>query len=816
MRRVPKSRPADVRAAVLAWFARRAISPLPYQEEVWEAYADGKSGLVFAPTGCGKTLAAFLGPVSAHLEAPDTKPGLRVLWITPLRALATDTVLALREAADDLETGWRVAKRTSDTGAAERERQKEMLPEVLVTTPESLSLLLSRPSAQVHFRRLLAVVVDEWHELLSTKRGTQTELALARLRALCPGLQTWGLSATIGNPEEALDALLGVRGPDALLVRAEVHKRIVFESLVPTEMDRFPWAGHLGLAMLPDVVTAIDEAASSLVFCNTRNQAEHWYRAILESRPDWAGRLALHHGSLDPEVRRFVEDALRSGRMKCVVCTSSLDLGVDFSPVDRVFQVGSPKGIARLLQRAGRSGHRPDAESRVTFVPTHAFELAELEAARHAASRRRIEPRTPLHQPIDVLVQHLITVALGFGFRANALFEEVRGTYAYRHLEQPLWDWALEFAASGGPALRRYDDFRRLEALDGVFRVTTNRLARRHRMTIGTITSDAEVSVRFRRGASLGTVEERFASRLKAGDVFHFAGRALEFVALRHFVAEVRPAGNRRANVVPQWAGGRFPLSSLLAKELRAVLTADESSPERTALEPLYTLQARWSSIPSEEEVLVERLDTPDGYHLFVYPFEGRAVHEGLAGLFAYRLSRVVPLTFSMAVNEYGFELVSDQPIPFHAGLEAGLFARENLEDDLFRSLNEAELARRRFREIARVSGLVFPGYPGSSRPMRHLQASAGLYFDTLERYDPDNLLLAQARREVLDLQLEAGRLDGALARLRKARLIVKDIDQPTPFCFPLLVEGLRSALSSEKLDARVRRMQRDLERRAG
>lgn len=808
MKKRPSWAADDAAAAVEHWFASRGLSPLPFQRRAWDAFDRGACGLIHAPTGCGKTLAAFLGPVRSFLRQPEPGSGLRLLWITPLRALATDTTLTLQEVAEAFATGWKVARRTSDSSATERDRQRETLPDVLVTTPESLCVFLSRPNAAELFARLRCVVVDEWHELLSTKRGTQTELALARLRHLQPDLQTWGLSATIGNLDEALRALLGTAIHDPVLIKGEIDKLVRFESLIPPNLDRFPWGGHMGLAMLPDVVDAVDEAASSLVFCNTRNQAENWYRAILESRPDWAGVIALHHGSLDPAVRRFVEDRLRQGKMKCVVCTSSLDLGVDFSPVERVFQIGSPKGIARLIQRAGRSGHRPDAESTVFFVPTHALELAELEAARRAALKHEVEPRIPIEKPIDVLVQHLITVALGFGVDPDTLLDEVRTAYAYRTLTGAEWEWAIEFASTGGPALRRYDDFQRLERLAGVYRVTTNRLARRHRMAIGTITADAEVKVKFRGGKTLGTVEERFVSRLNAGDVFNFAGRTLEFLSLRQLVAEVRPADGRRATAIPQWAGGRFPLSNLLSSELRSVLTSTDPSPERLALDPIYALQARLSSVPADDELLVERLESEEGFHLFLYPFEGRAVHEGLASLFAFRLGRLLPLSFSMSVTDYGLELVSDQPIPFHAGLESGLFAQENLEDDLLRSLNEAELARRRFREIARVAGLVFQGFPGSSKPLRHLQTSAGLIFDTLERYDAENLLLRQARREVLDLQLEGPRLKGALERMVRSRMVVCDIDRPTPFCFPLLVERLRNALSSEQLETRIRRMQ--------
>jgi ATP-dependent helicase Lhr and Lhr-like helicase len=389
-------------------------------------------------------------------------PPLRVLWITPMRALAQDSAEALQRVLDDLNLPWSLETRTGDTSSAVRSRQSRRLPTALITTPESLSLLLTRPNAAQLFEGLRLVVVDEWHELLSTKRGVQTELGLARLRRWQPGLRLWGLSATMGNLETALQTLLGWADfatgevPAGRLVRANIPAPLRIDSILPANIERFPWAGHLGLRLLPQVIAEIEASRSALVFTNTRSQTEIWYQAILEQRPDWAGIMALHHGSLDADTRQWVVDNLRSGKLRCVISTSSLDLGVDFTPVDRVFQVGSPKGVGRLLQRAGRSGHQPGVESRMTCVPAQALELVEYAAARAAIQAGEIESRIPLEKPLDVLAQHLVTIALGGGFESDDLYREVRTTRAYRSLTPDEWQWALDFVTRGGPALKSY------------------------------------------------------------------------------------------------------------------------------------------------------------------------------------------------------------------------------------------------------------------------------------------------------------------------------------------------------------------------
>jgi ATP-dependent Lhr-like helicase len=831
----PGPAPLDVEG----WFAARGWTPFAFQRELWAATARGESGLLHATTGAGKTFAVWFAALGAALgergaagataatattaATAATAPrwshaGLKLLWITPMRALAADTARALVEPLDAIGLPWKVGLRTGDTPSAERARQERRTPDALVTTPESLSLMLSRADAPERLGRVAMVVVDEWHELIGNKRGVQVQLALARLRRLCPELQTWGLSATLGNLEEAMAVLLA--GPRGRLVRGVLPKALDVDTLLPASTERFPWGGHLGTRMLAPVVAEIDGSASTLVFTNTRSQAELWYRALLEARPDWAGLLALHHGSLDKAVREWVEAGLKDGRLKAVVCTSSLDLGVDFSPVERVLQVGSPKGVARLMQRAGRSGHSPGRASRVTIVPTHALELVEAAAARDAVAARAVEPRTTPSRPLDVLVQHLVTIAAGTGFVPDALLEEVRGCTAYAQLTDAEWSWALDFVVRGGQSLVAYPEYRRVVPDEhGVHRVPDRAIARRHRMSIGTIVADASMSVKWQTGGTIGTVEESFVSRMARGDCFLFAGRLLELVRVHEMTAYVKRATGRRA-AVPRWAGGRMPLSSEMADAVLARLeraaAGEFEGPEMRLAAPLLRLQHAWSRLPDARTLLAEHLCSREGRHLFLYPFAGRSVHLGLAALLAWRVARERPATFSVAVNDYGLELLSPEPVDWSGLADGTLLAEGDLVHDVLASLNSGELALRRFREIARISGLVFQGFPGAPRPTRQLQASAGLFYEVFRRHDADNLLLSQARREVLEQELDLGRLRATLARLRARALVEVRLERPGPFAFPLLIERLRERVSTERLADRVARMVRELEQAAG
>ena len=819
------------------WFTTLGWKSFPFQREVWDAVANAQSGLLHATTGAGKTYAVWLAALNqfasspAKTKAPLTASGrkrapaaapLTVLWITPMRALAADTERSLKLPLEQLELNWTVGMRTGDTTAAQRARQSRRLPSTLITTPESLSLLLSRADAKEVFATLKMVVVDEWHELIGNKRGVQLQLALARLRYWQPELITWGLSATLGNLHHACEVLLPQQ--DVNIVQGMLAKDLIVDTLLPSSIERFPWAGHLGLRMLPQVVSEIEQCSSSLIFTNTRSQSELWYQAILEARPDWAGLIALHHGSLDRSVREWVELAIKDGRLKSVVCTSSLDLGVDFLPVQRVFQIGSPKGVARLMQRAGRSGHAPGRPSRVTIVPTHSLELVESAAAQDAIAARRIEPRYSPCKPLDVLVQHLVTVALGGGFAEQQLFQEVRTTFAYRNLSPEQWQWALAFVQHGGSSLTAYPDYRRaIPDENGIWHVPDAHLARRHRMSIGTIVSDASMSLKFwskgGSGRSLGTVEESFIARMKPGDHLLFGGRLLELVRVHQMVAYVRPGKGKKATV-PRWNGGRMPLSSELANAFvdRMVAAAEGNfdGPEMQLVKPLLDVQIKWSALPTRDSLLAEYMQSREGWHFFLYPYAGRNVHLGLASLLAWRLGRIQPNTFSIAVNDYGLELLSAAPIDWIKHIERDLFSDNDLLADIIQSLNVGELAQRRFREIARISGLIFSGGPHAPKSTRQLQASSKLFYDVFRSYDAENLLLNQAQDEVLQQELDITRLTEALALIRPKQLSLQRIERPTPFAFPLLVERFRESFSSEKLADRISRMVADLEKAAG
>ncbi|HEY8975504.1 MAG TPA: ligase-associated DNA damage response DEXH box helicase [Burkholderiaceae bacterium] len=824
-------------AAVEAWLATRGWHPFAFQREVWQAMAEGRSGLLHANTGTGKTLAAWLGAlqalrVQASASASRSKkaaaPPVSVLWLTPMRALAADTTRALADPMAALEPTWSIGLRSGDTTSAERSAQDRRLPTVLVTTPESLTLQLARADALQALAHVQLVVVDEWHELLGNKRGVQVQLALARLRQRRPGLMCWALSATLGNLEEALATLVGVRPrarvtPAPALVRGDVAKTIVIDTLLPERAERFSWGGHMGLRMLPQVVQAIDDSGTTLAFTNTRSQAERWYQALLDARPDWAGIVALHHGSLAREVREWVEAGLKSGTLRAVVCTSSLDLGVDFLPVDRVLQIGSAKGIARLLQRAGRSGHAPGRPSRVTLVPTHSLELVEAAAARHAAQQGQVEARHSPQEPLDVLVQHLVTVALGGGFMPDALYAEVRTTTAYRDLSPAAWQWCLDFVRQGGPSLAAYPDYQRVVPDDaGIWRVPDARLARRHRVNIGTIVSDASINVAYQTGGNLGSVEESFIARMKPGDAFLFGGRLLELVRVHQMTAYVKraPAGR---GAVPRWNGGRMPLSNTLAdavlRELDAADRGRFDSPEMQCVRPLLEIQGRWSALPTPSTLLAETWKSREGWHLFLYPFAGRLVHLGLASLLAWRAARPEQATFSIAVNDYGLELLSAREIAWGERLPALLATPDDpaaLLGEVLASLNATEMSRRRFREIARIAGLIFQSHPGERQSNRQLQASASLFFDVFRRYDPGNLLLTQAERELLRQELDVDQLAAALRRMQGQRLAAVTLARPSPLAFPLMVERFREKLTNESLAERIARMVSDLEGRAG
>jgi ATP-dependent Lhr-like helicase len=851
------------------WLNKKGMTPFKFQQETWNNICDGNSGIVNAPTGCGKTFSVFLG---ALIQFINTKPenwqsaknnGLQLLWITPLRALAKDIGRAMEEVIGELGMQWKVGVRNGDTPTNERAKQKRQMPDVLIITPESLHLLLAMKGHPEYFKSLRIIAVDEWHELLGSKRGVQVELAVAYLVGLAGlqverltslevnkltdlqdsksdtpknlkpihegdfppagglerGLQIWGISATIGNLEEARQVLLNSLGTEGVIVKADIHKRIAVHSIIPDEIEKYPWAGHLGIKLIEKVIPIIEKSNTTLIFINTRGMAERWYQSLLDVAPELAGAIALHHGSIEMELRQWVEDALHTQKLKAVVTTASLDLGVDFRPVDTVIQVGSPKGVARFVQRAGRAGHQPGEVSNIYFLPTHSLELIESAALQQAMHRGYIESREPLRLCFDVLLQFMCTLAVGDGFNPITFFPILKSSFAYHDITDEEWLTLLNQLTEGGTALKQYDEYKKVEKdEDGLYRIKNRRLVLRHRISIGTIVSDAMLKVKFMTGGYIGHIEEYFIGRLDPGDVFTLAGRNVELVQVKDMTVLVRKS-NSKKTIVPSWMGGRMSLTANLGQVLRETFSlsaalvngqpASEFPIEIRCLESLLRLQEELSHIPRANELLIEHHEDNDGYHLLVYPFEGRQVHEAMSAILAFRLGKIIPISFSIAMNDYGFELLSDKPIPVDDTNVYDLFSTDNLLNDMQRSTNQVEMASRKFRDIAVIGGLVFTGMPGEQKKARHLQASSSLLFKVFREFEPENLLLRQAYNEVFAQQMEEVRLRQALLRIMENPVIITFPQRLTPLSFPIIVDGLnRNNLTTEKLEDRIRKMQ--------
>jgi len=801
---------------VSQWFNEQGWQPQSFQKQCWEAYASGKNGMLHAPTGSGKTYALW-GAILSEAQQHKTLPkGINALWITPLRALAVEIQQATQKMNSALLPETEVVLRTGDTSQSSRTKQKRNPSFGLVTTPESLHLLLSTKEHQNDFKQLQVVVVDEWHELLGTKRGVQVELALAYLRSFLPKLKVWGISATLGNPDLARTILLG-NTENYTVVTAALSKKIVVKSLLPKTMERFPWRGHLGLHLLPQVMELIKKKKSTLLFTNTRAQCELWFHALLEANPDLAGHLAMHHGSIDKKIRLWVEDALRNNQLKVVVCTSSLDLGVDFSPVENCIQVGSPKGVSRFIQRAGRSGHRPNAKSIIHFLPTHAMELIESVALQKGIATQQLEDRIPFLNSYDVLLQFMMTLAVGSGFHPKTLFPIVQKTFCFQTLDKERWQWLLNFLIKGSQSLEHYDEYKKVSLLeDGSLKVQNLSIAMRHRMSMGTIISDALLRIRYQKGGHLGSIEEWFVSKLKPGDVFTFSGKNLELLRIHNMEVIVRKSKSKKARI-PAWMGGRMSFSAHLSDLLKKTLfeIEDNKTPEFKALKPVFEQQQKESIVPQPHQLLIERFETKEGIHTVFYPFEGYALHEAMASLMAYRISLLSPISFSMSFNDYGFELLSDQAFDAQMFLDNNLFSPDFLLEDLQKSINISEMARRRFRDIAVISGLVFQGFPNKPLKTKHLQSGAQLFYEVFKDYEPDNLLYLQALEETFDHGMEGGRLTQVMEELQNKTVVWKECRQPTPFSFPLITDRIRTKLSSESVEDRIKKMSLQLEKAA-
>ena len=796
------------------WFATKGWEPAPFQKQTWLAFQEGKSGLVNAPTGSGKTYALYLGALMDFLNKEKTrKKGPHIIWVTPIRALAKEIKLSIEKANTAFGLDWRTEIRSGDTTTTQRKKQLSNPPQVLITTPESMHVIMATKGYRSFYNAVYAVIIDEWHELMGSKRGVQAQLAISRIRGLNPALRVWGISATIGNLEEGMEVLLGSSKGPKELIRSGFRKQTEVISIFPDDIEAYSWGGHLGLSLAEKVLPIIYSGKSTLIFTNTRAKCELWYHRLLELDDSLAGDMAMHHGSIARHLRDWVEDSLYEGKLSAVVSTSSLDLGVDFRPVENIIQIGSPKSVSRFMQRAGRSGHAPGAISRIYFLPTNTLELLESAALRNALNKDEVEHRIPYIRSWDVLIQYLMTLAVSEGFDPEEIYEEIKQTHCYDSITDEDWDKLLHFILHGSQSLKAYDEYAKVVITEGIYKVVDRRIAQRHRLSIGTITSDAMLNVKYLKGKRIGNVEEWFAAHLSPGDSFWFAGRSLELVRVKDMNMLVKNSKKKNKRI-PSYQGGRMPLSSEMSEVLREKIyeynhnkDGHKLDIELERLSPLLNLQSTLSMLPSEREFLVEYFHSKEGYHLLMYPFEGRYVHEGMGALIAQRLSRMFPISFSIGMNDYGFELLSDKKIDVDAIIKRDLFSPLYISKDIQASINAAELARRRFRNVARISGLIFQGFPGKAKKDRHLQASSSLLFGVFQDYEPDNLLYLQTFEEVMTFQLEEARMIKALNRIQSQEINITYPDKPTPLAFPIMVDRLREKMTSERLEDRIKKM---------
>ena len=802
---------------ITAYFENKGFQPFPFQLEAWNRTVSGHHQLIQCPTGSGKTLAATGAMIDQLLAAPNSK-GLRLLYVTPLRAMTKDLELALKDPLSS--TNITVLARNGDTSAKDRASLFRKHPQILMTTPESLSVILSSPKSKELFAELELIVVDEWHDLMATKRGVQMSLCLQRLLKLSKKATITGISATLKDPHMALNVLLP-NGETGQLTQAHIDRVVALTICESTDDARLPWAGHLGLSLLKPVSQTLIKGQTTLLFTNTRNQAEQWFQALSIVRMDLS--IALHHGSLASATRQDVETKLKTGEIDCVVATSALDLGVDFQAVERIIQIGSPRSVSRLIQRAGRASHRPGEGTDVLLVPTNRLHLNEYAALADALDTESLEPIRPPEHCLDVLIQHLVTMALQGPWKPDDMFEEVTQAWAYRHMTRETFERLLTVLTKGSDSLKEYPEYRRLEEReDGRFILVSNQAARRHRMSIGTIVSHAHVRVKMRRGKSLGEVEESFAGRLQPGDVFRFSGKRLEVVRFSDGELIVKPAGSRKASEIPRWTGGRLPLSETLATRVVADFQRSNPLSQRIqnsqwlarALKETAEIQARISQCPETEVTIAERFKTRDGHHLCIYPFAGWLVHQALGPLMASRIAKLTPATLTVTVNDYGIELLSPEAGPLDICTEqwSSIVQPRELQHDLEKALNLSELVRRQFRATARISGLIFEGYPGRQKSLRMLQTSAGLLYDVLSQYDPNHVLLGQAKNDVLRDEFDIERLLEVLQSLEQQPVQVKEIAQPSPLALPLVIDRLSSRLSTETIAQRMERMTRSFD----
>jgi ATP-dependent Lhr-like helicase len=797
------------------WFAAKGWTVRSHQLALAQTT---QSVLLVAPTGGGKTLAGFLPSLIALSEAPKRARArkLHTLYISPLKALAVDVARNLETPIAEMGLGVAVETRTGDTPAARRQRQRHTPPDILLTTPEQLALLLAHPQSGRLFESLKTVVLDELHALFNSKRGDLLALGLARLSRLAPEHRRIGLSATVADPAPLRRYLM----PQPL--KGEALSELVIAAggakpqiAISTSDSYVPWAGHLARHAMLDVMAAIREAKTALVFVNTRSQAERTFQELWRINDDNLP-IALHHGSLAPEQRRKVEAAMTRGTLRAVVCTSTLDLGIDWGAVDKVICIGAPKGAARLVQRIGRANHRLDEPSAALLVPANRFEVLECNAARDAVLAGELDGERLKQGSLDVLAQHVLGMAVAAPFAPDALYEEVRSAAPFAGLGRADFDAVVDFVATGGYALKSYDRYARLRLTpEGKYRLAHPRLAQQYRLNVGVIVEDPMVDVRLQSkgrpagggGRRLGQLEEYFIEQLSVGDTFVFSGEVLRFEGLREDAAYVTRSNDRHAEI-PSYNGGKFPLSTFLAQRVREMVSA----PERwhTLPEPVQEwlrIQEWRSVIPKPGQLLVESFPRGNRHYMVCYPFEGRLAHQTLGMLLTRRLERLHLKPLGFVANEYALAVWAARDMSGVA-MDA-LFDEDMLGDDLDAWLADSNLYKRTFRNCAIIAGLIERRMPGKEKTGRQVTFSSDLIYDVLREHEPDHVLLRATYADAGSGLLDIARLGDMLARIRH-RIVTRKLDRVSPLAVPALLEISREMVGRGEVDEDIMRENED------
>ncbi|KFB11221.1 ligase-associated DNA damage response DEXH box helicase [Nitratireductor basaltis] len=811
------------------WFAARGWKPRPHQLALLDATRQGKSALLIAPTGAGKTLAGFLPALTDLATRTPTKPGeaargIHTLYISPLKALAVDIHRNLTKPVEEMGLPVTIETRTGDTPSSKRQRQKIKPPDILLTTPEQLALLIASPDADRFFKDLRFVLLDELHSLVTSKRGHMLALGLARLRSLAPDFQSLGLSATVAEPDELRRWLVPQNPPGAMAELVTVAGGAKPHITILETEERVPWAGHSARYAIPAIYEEIRKHKTTLLFVNTRSQAEYLFRELWHINEDTLP-IALHHGSLDVAQRRRVEKAMEDNALRAIVATSTLDLGIDWGDVDLVIHVGAPKGASRLAQRIGRSNHRMDEPSRAILVPANRFEVMECRAALEANYLGAQDTPPLVDGSLDVLAQHVWGRAAAGPFHEDEFYREVISAAPYAQLDADTFSRVIEFVANGGYALQTYERYARIRKMkDGRWRISHPRFAQQYRLNVGTIIEAPMLNVRLtRRGAKagsprggmvLGKVEEYFLETLAPGDTFMFSGRVLRFEGIRENECYVTNASGQDA-MVPSYAGGKFPLSTYLASQVRAMLADHDrwnALPEQVA--EWLRIQELRSVLPKKSDLLIETFPRGRKHYLVAYPFEGRLAHQTLGMLLTRRLERAGARPLGFVASDYALAIwsINDMSAMISNGLLSldALFDEDMLGDDLEAWLADSWLLKRTFRNCAVISGLVEKRHPGKEKSRRQVTVSADLIYDVLRAHEPDHILLQATWRDAATGLLDIARLGEMLSRTR-GRIMHKSLSRVSPLAVPILLDIGKEAVPGESDDALLREAADDL-----